>query len=483
MKSHLSQQTTLRQGQNLLPSQIQLLQMIKLNHQELLDLVQEEAYSNPLLEAVMDDKIDSKLKSKENEIQSSYSNQDENDLPSQILYRKEENQRSIADDERSYQYQINSLTEQTDFRSAVKDQLKVLFLSPLELEVAEFIVESLDEDGYLRRRIDDIADDFSYSQGKLIDEDTVKFVLEQIQTLEPRGIAARNIKECITLQLEALPHTTHHASLALILVDEYFDVLAKGDVKGLKLKLSVTDEELQGAMDLIRHQNPFPVQKYDAKETNESIIAPEFLVERDAQGNFIVQSRSSSIQLRLNEDELKNSSYTSHTQKGKKTIDRFLLERLNSAKEFMSNIQARFKTMTDIMAAIVKRQKTYFETGDDSFLVPMTLKDIAEDTGYDVSSISRATSSKYAMTEYGVIGLKDLFNHAIMSQDGQSVTQNDIKVKIQDIISKEDPKNPLSDQDITQLLKNDGFNLVRRTIAKYRSELQIPNQQLRKKFN
>ena len=480
MKSNLSQQTTIRQGQNLLPSQIQLLQMIKLNHQELLDLVQEEAYANPLLDATFDDGGDIKPKSTDIDNQTNYSNQDENDLPSEILYQKEPNQRNIAEDERAYQYQINSLTEQTDFRSAIKDQLKVLFLSPLEFEVAEFIVESLDEDGYLRRRIDDIADDFSYSQGKIINDDTVRYVLEQIQTLEPRGIAARNIKECITLQLEALPHTTPYASLALILMDEYFDSVAIGDFKGLKSQLKVSDEELQGALELIKHQNPFPVQKFDSKVTDD-IIAPEFNIERDTQGNFIIQSRSNSVQLKLNEDEMKQSSYTSDTQKGRKTIDKFLNERLHSAKEFITNIQARFKTMTDIMAAIVRRQKAYFETGDQSFLVPMTLKDIAEDTGYDVSSVSRATSAKYAMTEYGVIALKDLFNHAIMSDDGQAVTQNDIKTKIQELIAKEDPRNPLSDQEITQELQKSGFNLVRRTIAKYRSELQIPNQQLRKK--
>lgn len=480
MKHQLSQQTSLKQTQNLLPSQIQLLQLIKLNHQELIDAIQEEAYSNPFLEAKIDDSNREITPIHEESKGSDSMDQDENELPSQILSQLDSTQRSISDDEKFYEYKLSNITEAKDFRTSLKDQLKTLFLTQDQVEIAEYIIESLDEDGYLRRRLDDIADDFHFTQGKYISEESVLYVLEQIQSLEPKGIAARNIKECLILQLESLPHSMPHASLALILVDEYFEALAKGDLDALAKSLHVSKEDLDGAIELIREQNPYPVQKISEQEKEDLTITPEFTIERDHQGHFIIQSRGNQIELKLNEEELKHSSYKADTQKGQKTVDKFLNERLLAANEFIQNVQARFKTLTDIMAAIVNRQKAFFETGDMANLVPMTLKDISDDTGYDVSSISRATSTKYAMTEYGVIALKDMFNHAILSRSGEAFTQNDVKERIKSIINNEPKDQPYSDQEITDKLKEEGFDLVRRTIAKYRSELQIPNQQLRK---
>jgi RNA polymerase sigma-54 factor len=375
-------------------------------------------------------------------------------------------------------YSEKPFIQRDSFQEMLKDQYRFMLSTEDELKLADYIVDSMDENGFLTEDLDTLAENFSFKNNRWVSEKEIEDMLYFIQSLEPSGIGARNVCECLTLQLKRLPQS-NDVEKAIDLLENYYVDLKNRNMPRIREALQLNEQELKNVLKLIGSLNMHPVTAMPDQSFSNGYIIPDFIVNVD--GDYINVSlyRSSADLLTINYDWLDSMSNKTGNSKLDRATQQYIKSKITSAKWFVSAIQQRECSMMKIMKAIVQWQREYFLEGDVSFLRPMILKDIAHAVQMDISSVSRITSNKYVSTPFGLILLKDLFNEGIPTVEGNIVSNHVIKNALEEIIKTEEKKSPFTDQQLVKKLSQRGYIIARRTVAKYRELLHIPTAQMR----
>lgn len=480
-------------SQKLSPQQIQLMKLIQLPTQAFEQRLEEELVENPALE---------NGKEEEEKNEDDFSDISTDDFDNDDDYNEQIETGDINIDEYlsndetpDYKYQANNFSDDDEDRSMplaagisfhqdLINQLNTFILNDNERNIAEFLVGSIDDMGYIRRTVQDMVDDMAFTQGLYTDEKTVERILLVVQELEPSGVAARDLQECLLLQLK---HKTPSESvdLATKIIEDQFDAFTKKHYEKLLQKFDASKDQLRKAIDEIERLNPKPGGAYDGNQKMTEHIVPDFTIRIVDGALELTLNGRNAPELHVSkdyQDMLKTYKDTSNKSNSQKDAVQFIKQKLDSAKWFIDAIKQRSETLYVTMNAIIHYQKEYFLDGEESNLRPMILKDIADLVGLDISTISRVANSKYVDTPYGTKLIKEYFSESMTNDQGEEVSTIEIKNILQQVIADEDKKKPLPDDKLAELLLEKGYPIARRTIAKYRELLDIPVARLRKKI-
>ena len=471
----LKQELTLKQVQKLSPLQIQTIKLIELPVQELEQRIRKELEENPVLDDdVPESKDDTDDDNQPREISLSEI-KDDDSIPE---YRLRVN--NYGKDERP---QYNTFSVKESFTQSLMEQLGFRNLSEHQYNIAAFIIGSLDDDGYLRRDIDSLVDDLAFRMNINTDEDEVLEILKVIQEFDPPGIGARDLRECLLIQLKGLKQT-EDVTNARRIVSEYFQEFSNKHFQRIMSRLGLDETEMKAAMARIVKLNPSPGGQIDDSYNDQAQqIVPDFVLELEDGELKLSMPRFSIPEIRINKkyaDLLMEASTSSERQK--KEAATFVKQKMDSAKWFVAALKQRHNTLLSTMQAIVDYQHDYFIDGDESNLRPMVLKDIAAKTGFDISTISRVVNSKYIETHFGIFPLKYFFSEGLENQQGEEVSTRELKKVLQECVDNEDKHKPLTDDQLVSIMNEKGYKVARRTIAKYRDQLGIPKARLRKEL-
>ncbi|MFC0345869.1 RNA polymerase factor sigma-54 [Epilithonimonas hispanica] len=486
----LKQNLQLKLGQKLAPQQIQLMKLIQLHTLEFEEELERELEENPALEKVSDENSDEDYSKADEEYESEGNESIETDFDvDEYLYDDEPSYKTAssnysADDEEFDNQSL--LTEGQTLYDYLLEQIRLSNIDEEDLKIAEYIIGNLDTDGYLRREIKSIVDDLAFSQGVYTTQEKVTDVLENyVQKLDPPGVGARDLRECLLLQIEKKVSSDSAVILAGNILRNQFDALANKHYNKILQKYDIDEEDLKEALDEISRLSPKVGGNFDTQTItiNQEII-PDFVIQ--IKDNQVIPSlnNKNAPTLRVS-DEYKEilSTYSNDKKSAEhKQAALFIKQKLDAAKWYIDAINQRQNTLLQTITAIVKLQKDYFLTGDDKNIKPMILKDVADITGFDISTISRVVKSKYADTPNGIVYLKNLFSDSLTNDDGEEVSTKEIKTHLQEAIDKENKRKPYTDDALVGILKEKGYNIARRTIAKYREQLNIPVARLRKEL-
>ena len=485
----LLQSQTQKQTQKLTSKQIQLFNILALPTNELEQCIADEMALNPALEFETDDNQpeDSSLEKDEDvfndeervnegELGVDYDYEDYMDRDHLDDYKYEIKNES-SDDKKTETIFVNTLS----FTEGLLEQLNLLSLSARGKEISIYLIESLDNDGYLRTSLSELADEISFKQGIIVTEAEIEKTLQIIHSLEPFGIGARNLKECLLIQLEKRNPKTKDTNNAITILTKHFEKLVSKNNQEIIDLCGITEEDFTDALAEIKSLNPKPANCGNNSAATAPVIIPDFTVEViDQQVElFLNQAKQPALKISTEYLNLLND-YSKSNHKELKSASVFFKDKVESAKWFIEALQMRESMMVLTAKAIVNYQKLFFITGDKNNLKPMILKNVAERIGSDVSTISRIANTKYLQTPFGIILIKDLFVQGIANEDGVVISTIQIKKEIEKSILLEDKLNPMSDEKIVALLATKGYLLSRRTVAKYRDELNIPNKTIRK---
>lgn len=466
----IKQGLELKQTQKMSPLQILTIKLLELPIQSLEQKIRSELEENP----VLDDSPDPN-RSEESKDISIDELKDDDYIPS---YKTRVN--NWGKDPRP---EYNSFSVKTSFNQSLMDQLGCRNLDKHQYDIAAFLIGSLDNDGYLRRDIESIVDDLAFRAGIDTDADEVLSVLRIIQDFEPTGVGARDLRECLLLQLQTCKQTPEVQDAERILKD-FFQEFSNRHFQKIISRTGMSEARLKKAMARIVKLNPSPGgESGDSYEAETQQVVPDFILEdNDGQLSFSMP-RFSVPELRVNKkyaDLLLSSKNSSEREQ--KEAAAFVRQKLDSAKWFVEALKQRQNTLTRTMDAILQYQYEYFATGDETKLKPMVLKDIAEKTGFDISTISRVVNSKYIETDFGIYPLKYFFSEGMENKDGESVSTRELKKVLQECVDAEDKRKPLTDEQLVVEMEKHGYKVARRTIAKYRGQLGIPLARWRKEL-
>lgn len=472
--SGLKQELALKQTQKLSPLQIQTIKLIELPQQELVQRVKKELEENP----VLDEDVKKEQEEDDDDDSGDVSLSDYKEDDSIPRYKLAVN--NYGKDERP---QYNTFSVKESFTQSLLEQLGFRNLTEHQHQVASFIVGSLDDDGYLRRDIDSLIDDLAFRAGIDTDKEEVLAMLKVIQEFEPAGVGARDLRECLLLQIRNLRQTPEVVNATRILKD-FFQEFTNKHFHKIMSRMGISEEEMKAAMNKILKLNPAPGGQIDDTYVDQAQqIIPDFILELE-EGEFkLSMPRFSIPELRVNRkyaDILLQAANSSEREK--KEAATFVKQKLDSAKWFVEAIKQRHNTLESTMKAILAYQHDYFVDGDESNLKPMVLKDIAEKTGFDISTISRVVNSKYIETHFGIYPLKYFFSEGLENQEGEEVSTRELKRALQECVDTENKRKPLTDDQLVEEMTKKGYKLARRTIAKYRDQLNIPKARLRKEL-
>lgn len=488
----LKQNLQLKLGQKLAPQQIQLMKLIQLHTLEFQEELERELEENPALEVVKEDNGDDDFSSLDNS--SDYDDEGTESIETdfdvdEYLYDDEPSYKTAASNYSTDDEEFDNeslLTEGQSLYDYLMEQIHLSSVDGEDLKIAEYIIGNLDNDGYLRREIKSIVDDLAFSQGIYTTQEKVKDVLENyVQKLDPPGVAARNLQECLLLQIEKKVSRDKAVILAGNILRHQFDALTNKHYGKIINKYDIEEEDLKDALEVISKLSPKVGGNFDTQTItiNQEII-PDFVIQiKEGLVIPLLNSRNAPT-LRVSEEYKEILSTYSHDKNSSehKQAALFIKQKLDAAKWYIDAINQRQNTLMQTISAIVKLQKEYFITGDEKNIKPMILKDVADITGFDISTISRVVKSKYADTPNGIILLKNLFSDSLTNDDGEEVSTKEIKNHLQEVIGNEDKRKPLTDDALVEVLKEKGYNIARRTIAKYREQLNIPVARLRKEL-
>ncbi len=498
LKQKLSQKLV----QKLSPKQMQLMKLIQLPSVSLVQRIKEELESNPALEE--DDGYTESYESESNENDQEGESYEEGTEREEVFELDDYINEYIEDDPSSYKLS-NSSAEQAqeslypvvDFESLLDHLEKQIGHLGLESEeeeiIARQIIGTIDDDGYLRREIKDIIDDILFLYNEVVNYKEVESIIKKIQRLDPPGIAARDLQETLIIQLndsmEKSDDNMRAKELAMSILNNHFDIFSKKHYTRLEKNLFVSKDELKAAIDEILKLNPKPASGFSiSSENNMEYIVPDFIIENKNGQLELTMNNNQIPELHINDSYLnilksykESDGNNAKSMQDKNTLY-FIKQKIDSAKWFIDAIQQRQQTLYKTMYTIMQFQYDYFLTGDKSKLKPMILKDISDVTGFDISTISRVASSKYVLTEFGIKRLKEFFSESITREDGEEASTIEVKEILKDIIEREDKQDPYSDEQLRLLLIENGYNIARRTIAKYREQLNIPVGRLRKEI-
>ena len=483
----LKQKLQLKLSQKLSPQQIQLMKLVQLSALELEQKIQSEIGENPALETGKD-----------------FEENNNNDIDEFSDHGEGDNEISVEDfdidpylsDDEIPNYKLenssygnlknetgNPFSNQISFHEYLKNQLQNLILDKNEKPVADFIIGSIDNSGYIRRSDDNIIDDLAFTQNIIIEKSDFKKIITKIQLLDPPGVAARNLKECLLLQLNR-KRKNKYSILAKNIIENSFEEFSRKHYKKLQDRFSIDENDLKLVLNEISKLNPKPGGALSGSVQNTHVI-PDFILKIEDGDLKVSLNKRNSPELRISnnyKEMLSGYIEDPNKTKSQKEAILFIKQKLDAAKWFIDAVEQRYQTLYLTINAIVEYQREYFLSGDEHKLKPMVLKDIAEKIKMDISTISRVANSKYIDTPYGVKLLKDFFSEGMKNIEGEDVSTIEIKKTLESIISDEDKNKPLTDNLLSELLKEKGYNVARRTIAKYREQLGFPVARLRKKL-
>ncbi|MEO1514547.1 MAG: RNA polymerase factor sigma-54 [Bacteroidota bacterium] len=506
LKQNLSQKML----QKLSPQQIQLMKLLQIPTATLEQRIKEELEANPALEEGEESEETEVVgqQSSDDNKEEDYKDEPEEPARDEVFELDDYINEYIEDDPSSYKLKTDNysadeeektipIAVENTFHEYLEQQLGMLDLrDQRETSIAKQIIGSIDDDGYLRRDPEAIIDDLMFSQNIVTNEAEVQGLLKKIQRFDPPGVGATDLQECLSLQLqyriEALDETAEcwvALKLALRVIDEYFNEFSKKHYQKMQRYLSITEEELKSAIEEILKLNPKPASGHTGGNSRAvHYIVPDFtIVNRDGELELTLNSRNAP-DLRINEQykdmlkSYKDNTKSKRTNRKDKEAIMFIKQKIDSAKWFIDAIRQRQQTMYKTMYSIMQYQYDFFLTGDQKKLRPMILKDIADITGLDISTVSRVANSKFVQTEFGTKRLKDFFSESLQTNSGEEVSTLEVKKILTDIIEEENKKKPFSDEKLKNILREKGYNIARRTVAKYREQLNIPVARLRKEL-
>lgn len=479
----LKQQLQLKLAQKLSPQQIQLMKLIQLPTLDFEQRLQNELEENPALESGKEENTEDTYDQEYEDNNDVIDTQDididaylsDDEIPS---YRLNTNNYSADDEDKS-----TPISGGISFHETLQLQIGSLILTEEERTIAEFIVGSIDESGYLRRALEDLIDDLAFTQGIIVEIETVEAVLKKVQSIDPAGVGARDLQECLALQLER-KETTLSIIVARKIINETFELFSKKHFKKMQDKFDVDEDLLKEGLAEIEKLNPKPGGAMSGIFQNTHIV-PDFILTIE-DGNVQVSiNRRNAPELHVSsgyQDMLRGYKEASKKSKAQKEAVQFIKQKLDAAQWFIDAIQQRRQTLQLTIEAIVNHQYDYFLTGDERSLKPMILKDIADEIHMDISTISRVANSKYIDTPYGTKLLKTFFSESLTNAEGEEVSTLEIKKILRTLIEEEDKKKPLADNALSKGLLEKGYMVARRTVAKYREQMNFPVARLRKEL-
>jgi RNA polymerase sigma-54 factor len=503
----INQRLQQKQLQRLSPQQIQLMKLLQVPTIALEQRIKEELEANPALEEGEENDDEELEEQFESTIEDSDADTDtddgetyeedvpevevkdpdeefditdfldEDDIPDYKLYA---NNSSPDDEERE-----TPITGGIGFQEMLLDQLRMRRLDDRQMDIARHIIGNLEDDGYLRRELYAIVDDLAFTQNISTTEEELETLLAEIQTFDPPGVGARDLQECLLIQLRSRKHTLQ-VERAIEIIDKMMDEFSKKHYTRICQRLKIEEEELKPVMDEILRLNPRPGNSVaDSVKAVQGVVPDFFIQSVDGKLELTLNGRNTP-QLRIS-SEYKDMLRTYSETKGKvgreqKDAVQFVKQKLDGAKWFIDAIRQREMTLLGTMDAIMEYQREYFLTGDETKLKPMILKDISEIVGLDISTVSRVANSKYVQTQFGTFLLKTFFSESLSTDSGEEVSSREVKKILKDAIEGEDKRRPLADDRLAQILNEKGYNIARRTVAKYREQMDLPVARLRKEL-
>ena len=470
--------------QKLSPQQIQLMKLLQVPTVELEQRIKQEIEENPALEEG-DDQPDEDVPTEEQAIaESSEMERDDVDLSDYFQ----------DDDTPDYKLSVKNtgpdeeerdmpLAGGTTFQDNMRSQLGLRDIDERTELLAEHLIGNLDEDGYLRRELDAIVNDLAFTQNVMATKEELEKALHEVQSLDPAGVGARDLRECLLLQVRRMPHSLEQR-IAEAILNKHFEAFSKKHYERIIDRLEIDEEALKGAIELIVRLNPKPGNTMRETDKPAQEIIPDFSVMAiDGALELSLNSRNAP-ELRVSRTyrDMMQEYARNKKDKDAKEALQFIKQKLDNAKWFIDAIKQRQHTLLVTMEAIMEHQRDFFLTGDETKMKPMILKDIAERVGLDISTVSRVANSKYVQTNYGTFLLKFFFSESLSTDSGEEVSTREVKKILKDAIEAEDKRKPLTDDELTALLKDKGYNIARRTVAKYREQLNLPVARLRKEL-
>src|SRR5664280_1160711 len=474
--------------QKLSPQQIQMIKLLEVPTLQIEQRIKKELEENPALEEGQEEEDIHSEAEEEEQFEEADKDQEEFTLDDYIE----------VDDIPDYRLQAKNYSKDEDKRTEIPFSIGFSFHEHLESQLGlrdlndkqkilgEYILGNIDEDGYLRRDLSNIVDDLAFLQNVETTEIELEEVLRIIQDLEPAGVGARTLRECLLLQIEKRDNSQPSMMIAHSILDSYFEEFTKRHYDKIISKLDITEDELKGAIDEILRLNPKPGGVYSDpfNKTSQPII-PDFILELSEDGFDLHLNSKNLPELRLSgaySEMLHSYSKDKSQKKEMKDAVLFVKQKIDSARWFIDAIKQRQNTLLLTMNAILEYQQEYFIDGDETKLKPMILKDVAEMTGLDISTVSRVANSKYVQTHFGIFPLKFFFSEGLQTDSGEEVSTREIKRILQDCIENEQKRRPLTDESLTDILQEKGYQIARRTVAKYREQLNIPVARLRREI-
>ncbi len=484
--------------QRLSPQQIQLMKLLQVPTANLEERIKEELEDNPALELSDEDNADDltsevkdEFETPEDEFEELDGSEDEyenvdvseyvSDSDDDVAdYKTRDDNYPELDDKK-----VIPIKNETTFFDLLASQLSMLDVDDHQYKIAEQIVGSLDDDGYLRRETSSIVDDLAFRQNIITTDQEVENIIKLIQQFEPTGVAARDLKECLLLQLYKKEDKGDDVLLAIKVLTKYFDEFIKKHYTKLQQQLALTDEQLKNVINQIIKLNPKPGGDVGDSNQKESYVIPDFYILNNVGTLELTLNGRNAPDLRISEDYkdmMKEYDRGAKKDKRQKEAVQFIKQKIDGAKWFIDMIKQRQETLIHTMTAIMNHQYNFFLTGDDTEMKPMILKDIAEKTGLDISTVSRVANSKFVQTEFGTYRLKFFFSESLSTDSGEEVSTTEVKKILSDLIAAENKHKPLADEELTELLNEKGYNIARRTVAKYRELLNVPIARLRREL-
>lgn len=483
----LKQHLHFKLSQKLSPQQIQLMKLVQLPTQAFEERIKQELEENLALERGKEDAIE--------DFEEGYSNEEfddntqintedinvddylsDDEIPD---YRLHANNYSSDQDDKSIPYASGS-----SFTQQLTDQLNTYRLEEQEYLIAKFLIGSIDDSGYMRRPLLDLTDDLAFTQNIYTDVETIEKVLKVVQQLDPAGVGARDLQECLLIQLQRKAQTPH-TELAGLIVEKTFEKFTKKHYLKLQKKFNITENQLKDAIQEIERLNPKPGSSFSNNLRSVEHVVPDFTIKIvDGVLSLTLNARNAP-ELHISKsysEMLLGYKASKEKSKAQKEAVQFIKQKLDSAKWFIDAIRQRQQTLYVTMSAIMQYQKAYFLSGDEEQLRPMILKDIADEIEMDISTVSRVANSKYVNTPYGTKLIKEFFSESMTNDQGEEVSTREIKSILKTVIVEEDKKKPLTDEKLAKILKEKGYPIARRTVAKYREQLEFPVARLRKEI-
>ncbi len=509
--------------QKLSPQQIQLMKLLQVPAMALEDRIKQEIESNPALEEGGDDEdeienmsveddydvdneeedinIDGSDKKEKTEDYDT-AERDESEFETKKNKETDDNEFSFSDyvddDEYIPAYKLNADNDQDEqrkdipysdnisFQDFLISQLGIQVLDDRQYQIGLNLIGNIDESGYMNRSTDAIVNDLAFSQNIMTTKDEVQEILEIIQQFDPPGVGAKNLQECLLIQLKRIEEPSKAITNAILIIGKHFDDYTKRHYDKIMLKINISDEEMKEANAEILKLDPKPGNAPEEFIKTNQYIIPDFLISNNNEELILTLNSRNAPDLRMSKSYLGMLDSYGQNEKGKSSKNKealtFVRQKLDSAKWFIDALKQRETTLFQTMNAIMNYQKEYFLTGDEAKLKPMILKDIADRVNLDISTISRVSNSKYVQTPYGIFLLKTFFSEGMQMDSGEEVSSREVKKILKDFIDSEDKKNPLKDDILSKMLKEKGYSIARRTIAKYREQLDIPVARLRKEI-